>query len=297
MLPLVGDLAPPHRRATALSIVVSGLLLGMLLARLLSGILTQFTSWRSIYFLSLGLQYAIFILLWLFMPDYPSTNPGGLNYFGMLWSMVTMLWAEPVLAQACIIGFMTSTTFTSFWTTLTFLLAGKPYEYSPITIGLFALIGIAAMAFGPFYCKFPYVQLMFEPVVNLTLARVMIDRFPPLWSVVLGLAYNFIGLTLGTFIGPFRYALLLVFPFLCLRSSLLTAYYQHFRPNFDRIPLGPWYPNIPNRKQNFHLQNRTKGTKSRQYGFHARRVLWSADWYGCGQQSLCRWRMEGQWRH
>ena len=33
MLPLVGDLAPPHRRATALSIVVSGLLLGILIAR------------------------------------------------------------------------------------------------------------------------------------------------------------------------------------------------------------------------------------------------------------------------
>jgi predicted MFS family arabinose efflux permease len=153
MLPLVGDLAPPHRRATALSIVVSGLLLGMLLARLLSGVLTQYTSWRSIYFLSLGLQYVIFILLWLFMPDYPSTNPGGLNYFSMLWSMVTMLWNEPILVQACVVGFLTSTTFTSFWTTLTFLLAGEPYNYSPLTIGLFALIGIAAMAFGPFYCN------------------------------------------------------------------------------------------------------------------------------------------------
>jgi hypothetical protein len=36
----------------------------------------------------------------------------------------------------------------------------------------------------------------------------MIDRFPPLWSVVLGLVYIFIGLTLGTFIGTFRYIFL-----------------------------------------------------------------------------------------
>ena len=59
MLPLVGELAPPHRRATALSIVVSGLLLGILVARVLSGVVTYFTSWRNIYWLSCGLQYFV----------------------------------------------------------------------------------------------------------------------------------------------------------------------------------------------------------------------------------------------
>ncbi|KAG9233856.1 major facilitator superfamily domain-containing protein [Amylocarpus encephaloides] len=183
MLPLVGDLAPPNRRATALSIVVSGLLLGMLIARLLSGILTQYTSWRSIYFLSLALQYFIFVLLWLFMPDYPSTNPGGLNYFRMLWSIVSMFFHEPLLVQASTVGFCLSTTFTSFWTTLTFLLAGEPYGYNPIQIGLFALVGIGSMAFGP-----PY-------------SRIVIDHFPPLYSVLLGCLYVLTGLLLGAFIG------------------------------------------------------------------------------------------------
>ncbi len=63
MLPLVGDLAPPHRRATALSIVVSGNIMGILIARILSGVVTNYTSWRNIYWLALGLQYTIFILL------------------------------------------------------------------------------------------------------------------------------------------------------------------------------------------------------------------------------------------
>src|ERR1700712_919946 len=97
MVPLVGDLAPPHKRAMALSIVVSGLLLGILIARLLSGLLTQYTSWRTIYWFSFGVQYLIFFLLWLFMPDYPSTNPGGLNYFHMLFSILQMVVKHPVL--------------------------------------------------------------------------------------------------------------------------------------------------------------------------------------------------------
>jgi len=59
MLPLVGDLAPPNRRAAALSIVVSGFMLGILIARVLSGIIANYTSWRNVYWLSCGLQYLI----------------------------------------------------------------------------------------------------------------------------------------------------------------------------------------------------------------------------------------------
>lgn len=188
MLPLVGDLAPLHRRATALSIVVSGLLLGMLIARLLSGILTQYTSWRSIYWFSLGVQYLILILLFLFMPDYPSTNPGGLNYFKMLFSILKMLFKHPVLVQACLIGFFLSSIFTSYWTTLTFLLSSPPYSYNSVTIGLFALIGIGAMCFGPPYSK------------------AIIDRFVPIFSVILGLIYCLTGVIIGTYTGKFTVA-------------------------------------------------------------------------------------------
>lgn len=185
MLPLVGDLAPPHRRAAALSVVVSGLMLGILVARVLSGTMTNFVTWRSVYWMSLGLQYLIFIMLWLFMPDYPATNPG-LNYFQLLWTIVKMLGRHPVLVQACVAAMFTSMTFTSFWTTLTFLLAGSPYHYDPLTIGLFGLIGIAAMCFGPLY------------------ARTVTDRFVPHLSVLFGLFCCLLGICLGTYIGRFN---------------------------------------------------------------------------------------------
>jgi len=187
MLPLVGDLAPPKRRAAALSIVVSGLMLGILLARLLSGIMTQYVSWRYVYWLSVALQYCIFAGLWMFMPDYPATNRH-LNYFKMLWSILVMLTKHPVLVQACLISFFTSATFTNFWTVLTFLLSGKPYYFDPATIGLFALVGIASMVCGPIY------------------ARVVIDRFVPSFSVLLGMMWCLIGISLGTYTGTFTVA-------------------------------------------------------------------------------------------
>ena len=187
MLPLVGDLAPPHRRAAALSVVVSGFALGILVARLLSGIMTNFISWRYVYWMSTALQYIIFLMLWYFMPDYPAMNKG-LNYFKMLWSILVMLTKHPVLVQACIISFFTSCTFTSFWTVLTFLLAGEPYNFDPVIIGLFALVGIGTMIVVPFY------------------ARIIIDRFVPAFSVLLGLTWCLIGVCCGAYTGTFTIA-------------------------------------------------------------------------------------------
>jgi predicted MFS family arabinose efflux permease len=187
MLPLVGDLAPPSRRAAALSIVVSGLMLGVLVARVLSGTISNFVTWRAVYWMALALQSTIFILLWLFMPDYPSTNPG-MNYFRILLDIVKMLFKHPVLVQACLAGLLCSAPFTSFWTTLTFLLAGEPYHYSSLTIGLFGLIGIAGMLISPIY------------------ARTVTDHFVPHFSVLFGLSCSLLGICLGTYTGSFTVA-------------------------------------------------------------------------------------------
>ncbi|KIW08121.1 uncharacterized protein PV09_01056 [Verruconis gallopava] len=188
MLPLVGDLAPLHRRAAALSVVVAGLTLGILVARVLSGVVVNYTSWRNIYWLSCGLQYLIFGLLWLFMPDYPSTNPDGFHYLKFMWSIVKIFVREPLLIQACLISYLVSATFTNFWTTLTFLLAGEPYNYKPLPIGLFGLIGIAGIAFAPIY------------------GRLVTDRFHPWLSVLVGLLMVLVSVTVGTYTGTFTVA-------------------------------------------------------------------------------------------
>jgi hypothetical protein len=99
-----------------------------------------------------------------------------------------MLFKHPVLVQACLVGFLVASTFTSYWTTLTFLLSSPPYSFSSAIIGLFALIGIGAMTLGPFYSK------------------AIIDRFVPLFSVILGLSYCLVGVIIGTYIGSFTVA-------------------------------------------------------------------------------------------
>lgn len=72
MVPLTADLAPPESRSKAISITLSGLMLGVLVARVISGIIAEFSDWRNVYWMSVGLQYLILLMLWWALPDYPA---------------------------------------------------------------------------------------------------------------------------------------------------------------------------------------------------------------------------------
>ncbi|EIW81521.1 MFS general substrate transporter [Coniophora puteana RWD-64-598 SS2] len=149
MIPLAADLAPPSRRASAISIVISGFLLGILTARVLAGIVGNYTSWRIVYWMSAGVQGFVVLAMYCVLPDYPVKNKG-LSYFGMYRSMAKFVVTEPVVPQIMLINFAASACYTNFWVTLTFLLGGAPYFYSTIIIGLFGLLGALGVVVVPF---------------------------------------------------------------------------------------------------------------------------------------------------
>lgn len=129
LLPLAADLAPPERRASAISVVFTGLIFGVLMARVISGIIAEFTSWRVVYYTSIGTQSLVLLGSYAMIPDYPSKNED-LTYWDILWTMAKFAFTEPMLIQASLINMASSACFSSFWVTLTFLLGGPPYNYS-----------------------------------------------------------------------------------------------------------------------------------------------------------------------
>lgn len=168
----------------------------MLLARILSGIVTEYTGWRTVYWIALGLQAFIFTLLWLFMPDYPSTNPAGLTYTLILRSLFRLIREHPTLVQASLIGLCVSSVFTLYWTTLTFLLAGPVYQFNSLVIGLFGFVGAAAILLGPL------------------VGRHVIDRYSPSLGLLLGLLGVAVGQVVGCFAGEYTVAAPVVQAFL-----------------------------------------------------------------------------------
>ncbi|KAG6918502.1 hypothetical protein DXG01_013862 [Tephrocybe rancida] len=148
LLPLAADLAPPKRRASAISVVLSGILFGILAARVLAGVIAEFTTWRVVYYVAIGTQAFVLVGGYLILPDYPSKNDH-LTYWDILYTMAKYAVTEPLLIQVCIINLFNSACFSNLWVTLTFLLGGPPYNYSTLVIGLFGLVGMLGVALVP----------------------------------------------------------------------------------------------------------------------------------------------------
>ncbi|KAJ7723297.1 MFS DHA1 protein [Mycena maculata] len=181
LIPLTADLAPPNRRATMMAIVFSGLLMGVLLARVLSGIITQFSSYRNVFWMGTGGQYLLLILLYFITPDMPAKNPD-LTYWKILQTMAKYAVTEPALIQGCLVFFFNSAIFAGFWVTMTFLLDGAPYHYSTLVIGLFGLVGMAGISMSPVTGR-------------------LVDGFVPWMGILLGILLVIVSQVIQTFTG------------------------------------------------------------------------------------------------
>ena len=141
MLPFAATLAAPQERGRVIGTVMSGLLLGILLARTASGVLAGWGGWQNVYWLSAGLTLLVAGLLWRGLPAHP--GQAALPYLRLVGSVLTLLRDEPLLRARAVLGGLQFACFSILWTTLAFLLAGPNYHYGTATIGLFGLIGAA----------------------------------------------------------------------------------------------------------------------------------------------------------
>jgi len=141
LVPFAATLAEPHERGKAVGTIMSGLLLGILLARTVAGALADVGSWRTVYWVAALLMFIMSGVLWHKLPRW--RNPHHLPYPQLLASVFHLFAQEPLFRARALIGSLIFATFSVLWTPLTFLLAGPAYGYSNTTIGLFGLVGAA----------------------------------------------------------------------------------------------------------------------------------------------------------
>ena len=141
VIPYAASLAPEHARGRIIGQVMSGLLLGILLARTVSGIVAEWAGWRSVYLLAAIAVAALLLALRAAIPR--EGVRGRVAYGALLRSVLELARREPELRLRSVYTALGMGSFSMLWTGLTFLLSGAPYHYSEATIGLFGLIGAA----------------------------------------------------------------------------------------------------------------------------------------------------------
>jgi predicted MFS family arabinose efflux permease len=140
LVPLAGTLAPEHERGKVVGSVMSGLLLGILLARTASGLIAEVGGWRAVYVTGAVLMVVLAAVLARALPPTPPVTD--LRYGELLRSVGTLVREEPVLRRRMVYGAAGMGSFSVLWTAIAFLLSSDPYNYSEGTIGLFGLAGL-----------------------------------------------------------------------------------------------------------------------------------------------------------
>jgi predicted MFS family arabinose efflux permease len=138
---MAASLASPARRGRVVGTVMSGLLTGILLARTVSGVVAGVSSWRVVYAMAAALTVAIAVILARFLPA--ETERPKISYPSLLATTAKLLVIESLLRRRVVFGALGFAAFSVFWTTMAFLLAGAPYHYGDVAIGLFGLVGAA----------------------------------------------------------------------------------------------------------------------------------------------------------
>lgn len=139
-------ISPPNQRGKSVGIVMTGLLSGILLSRVFSGIIGQFWGWAIIFQLAASIIMALIIYFWFSLPTMPSQNT--LTYKQIMASLKPLWQQFPQLRQSVVAQCFVSIAFSAFWTTLALFLSHN-YGLGSATAGTFGLAGAAGAISAP----------------------------------------------------------------------------------------------------------------------------------------------------
>lgn len=148
ILPLAGDLSKEEERGHIVGIVSSGITTGILFSRFFSGIIAGLWGWRSVYVIAALLNLIMALIIIYVLPEIPKKNELE-SYKGLIFSVFGTFKRHGSLVRILLhSGLIFGLVFNIFWTSLTFLLSGAPFNYSTFQIGLVSLAGLVAAVVG-----------------------------------------------------------------------------------------------------------------------------------------------------
>ncbi|MBZ8140070.1 MFS transporter, partial [Rubrivivax gelatinosus] len=138
LVPAAAALAAPERRGATVGSVMTGLLMGILLSRVASGLLAAQFGWRSVFFAAALAVAAIGVALWRGLPHIAATTR--LAYGALLASMVALWRRHGALRRAAYAQALLSVGFSAFWSTLALALQAR-HGLGAAAAGAFGLAG------------------------------------------------------------------------------------------------------------------------------------------------------------
>jgi predicted MFS family arabinose efflux permease len=146
LVPLAAHLAPERSRGKFVGQVMSGLLLGIMLARSAASFAAAAWGWRSIYAISAVLMLITSLTLLRVLPRRRPEHRA--SYRALLGSTIGLARTEPLLVRRALSQALLFGAFTAYWTAVAFVLIEK-HQLSQTGIAVFALVGAGGALAAP----------------------------------------------------------------------------------------------------------------------------------------------------
>ncbi len=142
MVAHAASLAAAGQQGQAVGMVTSGVVLGILLARLASGGLADLAGWRSVYLIAAGLLLVLALVLWRSLPAAPPVALRS-GYRALIMAQFSLYRHDRLLRQRGMFGVLIFAAFSVLWSAMVMPLSAAPLALSHTEIGLFGIAGVA----------------------------------------------------------------------------------------------------------------------------------------------------------
>lgn len=188
-VPMAAELATKEKQSSAIGMVMSGLLIGILLSRVVSGFVGDIWGWKAMYYIAAAWMMILGGMIAVKLPEVPPSFQG--SYGGLMKSLIHLTRTQPVLRLAAFRGAMGFAGFSAFWTTLVFHMEGAPFHAGASVAGSFGIIGavgaLAAAVVGKVSKRIPPFTIIFSGIGMMTLS----------WIIFYFGGYTYVGLIIG----------------------------------------------------------------------------------------------------
>jgi predicted MFS family arabinose efflux permease len=147
IVPAAATLAPPQERGKAVGTVMTGLLMGILLSRVVSGFVAETFGWRAMFIAAAVSIALLAVVLARGLPRFAPTTDH--PYPELLKSLVHLWFEYPKLRQAAMAQGLLALGFSAFWSTLAVMLHEAPFHLGSAAAGAFGLAGAAGALAAP----------------------------------------------------------------------------------------------------------------------------------------------------
>lgn len=142
LIAYAATVAVPQERGRVVGAAQGGVVIGLLLARTMSGLIADVAGWRAVYFTSAALAVVMLPVLWRTLPAQPAPQVR-IPYLRLLESMFPLLAHDRVLQIRGTIGMLMFAAFSVFWSAMALPLSAPPFALPHTAIGAFGLAGAA----------------------------------------------------------------------------------------------------------------------------------------------------------